>query len=117
MAERMSGISTHILDLTLGRPAAGVTVRLEREDQDGWRRLTAQQTDADGRIKDALPSGEGLEIGYYRLGFETGPYFRAQGSHCFHPYIEIQFEVADPSQQYHVPLLVTPHSYSTYRGS
>jgi 5-hydroxyisourate hydrolase len=113
----MSGISTHVLDLMLGRPAVGITVRLERRDQGVWQRLAEQQTDADGRIKDALPPGQPLESGSYRLEFETGTWFRGQGSNCFHPYIEIQFEVADPSQHYHVPLLITPFSYSTYRGS
>ena len=113
----MSGISTHVLDLTLGRPAAGVTVRLERESGGVWQRLSQQQTDADGRIAKALPPDTTLETGRYRLGFETGPYFRGQGVRCLHPYIEIAFEVAEPGQNYHVPLLVTPHSYSTYRGS
>ena len=113
----MSGISTHVLDLTLGRPAAGVVVRLERESDGVWQRLSQQQTDADGRIARVLPADTALEIGRYRLGFDTGSYFRALGSSCLHPYIEIAFEVGDPAQNYHVPLLVTPHSYSTYRGS
>lgn len=113
----MSGISTHVLDLTLGRPAAGVMVRLERESGGVWQRLSQQQTDGDGRIANALPQDTTLEVGRYRLGFETGAYFLGQGSSCLHPYIEIAFEVADTAQKYHVPLLVTPHSYSTYRGS
>jgi len=113
----MSGISTHVLDLTLGRPAAGVMVRLERESGGVWQRLSEQPTDVDGRIRSALPADTAVEIGRYRLGFETGSYFRAQGTSCLHPYVEIAFEVADPAQNYHVPLLVTPHSYSTYRGS
>ena len=113
----MSGISTHVLDLTLGRPAAGVTVRLERESGGVWQRLSQQQTDADGRIAKALPPETVLEVGRYRLGFETGAYFRGQGMRCLHPYIEIVFEVDDTAQKYHVPLLVTAHSYSTYRGS
>jgi 5-hydroxyisourate hydrolase len=113
----MSGISTHVLDLSLGRPAAGVVVRLERENAGVWQRLAQVQTDADGRISSLLPPGERLQSGRYRLGFETAAYFRAQGGNCFHPYIEIAFEVADPMQNYHVPLLVTPYGYSTYRGS
>jgi 5-hydroxyisourate hydrolase len=113
----MSGISTHVLDLTLGRPAAGVVVRLDREEDGVWRRLSQQPTDADGRIRNLLQADVVAESGRYRLGFETGSYFRAQGTNCFHPYIEIAFEIADPAQKYHVPLLVTPHSYSTYRGS
>jgi 5-hydroxyisourate hydrolase len=113
----MSGISTHVLDLTLGRPAAEMVVRLERERDGVWENISQQQTDADGRIGNLLPADAMPESGRYRLGFETGSYFRALGTNCFHPYIEIAFEVADPAQKYHVPLLVTPHSYSTYRGS
>jgi 5-hydroxyisourate hydrolase len=94
-----------------------VVVRLERESDGVWQRISEQQTDADGRIRDLLPANVAPESGRYRLGFETGSYFRAQGSNCFHPYIEIAFEIADPTEKYHVPLLVTPHSYSTYRGS
>jgi 5-hydroxyisourate hydrolase len=113
----MSGISTHVLDLTLGRPAAGMVVRLERERDGVWQSVSQQQTDADGRIKGLLPADVAPERGRYRLGFETESYFRAQGTICFHPYIEVAFEIADPAQNYHVPLLVTPYSYSTYRGS
>jgi 5-hydroxyisourate hydrolase len=111
----MSGISTHILDLALGRPATGVTVRLERDENGVWKELSRGETDADGRIKNALPSP--LSAGRYRFGFETGAYFRSQGHNCFHPYIEITFEVEDPAQKCHVPLLISPYSYSTYRGS
>jgi 5-hydroxyisourate hydrolase len=117
MAGAMSGISTHVLDLTLGKPAVGVHVRLEREDDGVWREVARGETDADGRIKSLLPPGEPLQSGRFRLGFETGAYFRSLGSGCFHPYIEIAFEVRDAGEHYHVPLLVTPHSYSTYRGS
>lgn len=111
----MSGISTHILDLALGRPATGVTVRLERQEDGAWKELSRSATDADGRIQSALPSP--LSAGRYRFRFETGAYFRSQGANCFHPYIEITFEIADPAQNYHVPLLISPYSYSTYRGS
>jgi 5-hydroxyisourate hydrolase len=113
----MSGISTHVLDLALGRPAVGVHVRLEREDGGAWREAGRGETDVDGRIRSLLPPEEPLQSGRFRLGFETGSYFRAQGSDSFHPYIEIAFEVRDAGEHYHVPLLVTPHSYSTYRGS
>jgi 5-hydroxyisourate hydrolase len=76
-----------------------------------------KQTDADGRIGNLLPPGETLEKGRYRLGFETAAYFREQGSQCFHPYIEVAFDISDTTQNYHVPLLLTPYGYSTYRGS
>ena len=113
----MSVVSTHVLDLARGCPAAGVAVRLERDDQGAWRELAHVQTDADGRVRTFLPPAEVLAPGRYRLGFETGTYFRAEGSSCFHPYIEIVFLVTDASQNYHVPLLISPYSYSTYRGS
>lgn len=113
----MSGISTHVLDLTLGRPAVDVAVLLERADGGTWEEVAQSVTDADGRVKSLLPSSETLRNGHYRLGFATGEYFRRQGIGSFHPYIEIDFDVTDAAQHYHVPLLVTPHSYSTYRGS
>jgi 5-hydroxyisourate hydrolase len=113
----MSGISTHVLDLALGRPAAGIHVRLEHEDGGVWREVARGETDADGRVRNLLAPQESLRSGRFRLGFDTGSYFRAHGSGSFHPYIEIAFEVHDAGEHYHVPLLVTPHSYSTYRGS
>jgi len=112
----MSGISTHVLDVTLGRPAAGVAVWLEQEENGAWREIVRSKTDADGRVQALLP-GSALCVGRYRVGFATGEYFRGQGSVCFHPYIEIAFEVADASQKYHLPLLISPYSYFTYRGS
>jgi 5-hydroxyisourate hydrolase len=113
----MSGISTHILDLAKGCPAGGVVVRLEREQDGHWHEVSRYQTDADGRVRSTLPTSEALQRGRYRLGFATGEYFRAQGISCFHPYIEVAFAVDDPDANYHVPLLISPYSYSTYRGS
>ena len=113
----MSGISTHILDLTRGAPVSGVLVRLEREEGGVWQELFRSMADAEGRVRSLVPPGAILQRGRFRLGFETGAYFRPQGISCFYPHIEITFDVEDPSQHYHVPLLLTPHSYSTYRGS
>ena len=110
----MSGISTHVLDLTRGTPAAGVVVRLSRLADGVWTEIAALATDEDGRAK-SLP-GESIS-GQYRLHFETGEYFRRRGGNGFHPYIEVVFEIADPTENYHVPLLLTPFGYSTYRGS
>ncbi|MEP7027891.1 MAG: hydroxyisourate hydrolase [Candidatus Eisenbacteria bacterium] len=114
----MSAITTHVLDIAHGRPAAGVAVLLERCD------ATAQfceagrgVTDADGRVKTLLASGTGLAVGAWRLTFETGAYFRAAGVVAFHPSVTITFEVVDAAQHYHVPLLVSPFGYTTYRGS
>lgn len=114
----MSGITTHVLDLASGRPAAGVAVRLEVSIADrGWVVLADKLTDADGRVKDLLAAGSKLDAGRYRLTFATGPYFAARGQDCFHPEAAITFEVRDAAQHYHVPLLVSPFGYSTYRGS
>ena len=113
----MSGISTHVLDLTRGRPAAGVEVRLWREAGGHWEEVSKRKTDADGRVKSMLRENETVESGRYRLRFETGEYFREHGGEALHPFVEVAFEVRNASEHYHVPLLVTPHSYSTYSGS
>lgn len=113
----MNGLSTHILDLATGRPAAGVAVTLfQRRDAD-WHELGMHKTQEDGRVNELLPTGESLHSTIYMLRFETGAYYRALGIDTFHPLIEVTFQVRDPSEHYHVPLLVAPHSYSTYRGS
>lgn len=113
----MSGISTHILDTSLGRPAAGVAVTLERGVEGGWRELSAQATDADGRVKQMLPADAVLEIGHYRLTFHTLAYFDARGAQSLYPVVQITFSVSDAAGHYHIPLLVTANGYSTYRGS
>ncbi len=113
----MSGISTHILDLTSGRPAPGVAVQLSRKANGEWLEVSRRETDADGRVKSLLEDSESSAAGSYRLHFETGEYFLGQGIEAFHPFVEITFEVRNAGEHYHVPVLVTPHSYSTYRGS
>ena len=111
-------ITTHVLDLASGRPAAGVSVRLEISMADrGWVVLADRVTDVDGRVKDLLAAGAKLDAGRYRLTFATGPYFAARGQDCFHPEAAITFDAKDGAQHYHVPLLVSPFGYSTYRGS
>ncbi|WP_433715229.1 hydroxyisourate hydrolase [Nocardia sp. CA-084685] len=97
-------LSTHVLDAASGRPAAGLPVRLEKAD---GTVLAERRTDDDGRIKD-LPA---LEIGVHRLIFETGDFSP------FYPSVTIDFLVTAPAEHYHVPLLLSPYSYSTYRGS
>lgn len=113
----MSGLTTHVLDLALGRPARGVTVRLERRDVDGgWTQVAERMTDEDGRVRDFL-GGVPLVSGRYLMTFDTGAYFTARGESSFHPEVPVQFEVGDPAQHYHVPLLLSAFGYSTYRGS
>jgi len=112
----MSAITTHVLDTARGRPAAGVPVLLEqRAGSEEWVERGRGTTDADGRIKD-LVSGP-LVVGVYRLTFDTAVYFRSLKLEGFYPYVEIVFEVRDPAQHHHVPLLLSPFGYSTYRGS
>jgi 5-hydroxyisourate hydrolase len=113
----MSGITTHVLDTSLGRPANGVPVRLDLRAGDGWRELGRALTDSDGRARQLLPAGGPLALGTYRLTFDTGAYFRSRGSEAFFPEASVVFEVRDPGQHYHVPLLLSPFAYSTYRGS
>ena len=105
----MSGISTHVLDTSRGLPASGVAVRLERAEDFRWAPVGRGVTDSDGRVNDLVigPPSQGR----YRLTFETG------GHSSFYPEVEIIFEVAGDQDHYHVPLLLSPFGYSTYRGS
>jgi len=114
----MSAITTHVLDTSKGRPAAGVAVVLEfcGAGHD-WRVVGRGHTDADGRLKNLLPGGVRLEPGSYRLTFDAGAYFRTQNVESFFPEVSLVFTVRDASQNYHVPLLLSPHGYTTYRGS
>jgi 5-hydroxyisourate hydrolase len=109
----MRGITTHVLDLTSGTPAYGVRVRLERVDS--GTTLGEESTDEDGRAR-SLATAD-IERTRYRLTFDTGAYWRSRGVQSFFPVITIEFEVGDPAVHYHVPLLMSPYAYSTYRGS
>lgn len=113
----MSAITTHVLDTSRGRPASDVAVRLERETDSAWQQIGKGATDADGRARDLLPDGFALSKGVYRITFATGPYFAAQEIETFYREVVILFTVSDPGQHYHVPLLLSPFGYSTYRGS
>ena len=113
----MSPITTHVLDTSQGRPASGVAVLLEAAEGDGFRALARGRTDDDGRCRDLLADGTTLTKGAYRLTFETGAYFSARGVATFFPRVSIVFEVGEPEQHHHVPLLLSPFGYTTYRGS
>jgi len=113
----MSVISTHVLDTSLGRPASGVSVTLEIQSSGTWRELARGVTSLDGRVGELIPQGTLPERGLYRLSFETGVYFKAQGVLSFHPRVRIEFDIRDPAQHHHVPLLLSPFGYTTYRGS
>jgi 5-hydroxyisourate hydrolase len=112
----MSSITTHILDIQLGQPAAGVAVKLEIFQDGQWRQLDQGVTDQDGRISDFLPAGS-VDKGIYRLAFNSGSYFNDRGTPTFYPKVAVIFEVQDRNQHYHIPLLLSPFGYSTYRGS
>lgn len=113
----MSGISCHVLDTAAGRPAAGVGVRLERQRPDAsWELLGKSKTNADGRASD-LEGPAGVARGLHRLSFETEAYFRRESKPVFYPEVQVQFIVESPSERYHIPLLLSPFGYSTYRGS
>lgn len=112
----MKTITTHVLDLSTGRPASGIDVTLLLAVDGGEpRAVGSARTDADGRI--ASFGIDRLEAGEYQLRFETGSYFAAQRVESFHPRVVIWFRVADPAEHHHVPLLLSPFGYSTYRGS
>jgi 5-hydroxyisourate hydrolase len=112
----MSQITTHILDTTKGRPAAGVAIALYEPTGDDWREIARGATNTDGRIPDLLPADKVLATGVYKLKFFTREYFERDGLTHFYPFVEICFTVADTAH-YHVPLLLNPFGYSTYRGS
>lgn len=116
MSDR-SPITTHILDTAAGRPAAGVAVTLCRVDEQGAAvEVASGRTDADGRITDLLPAGT-VKPGGYRLRFDTGSYLGSEKSPAFFPSVSIDFVVTAENEHYHVPLLLSPFGYSTYRGS
>jgi 5-hydroxyisourate hydrolase len=106
-------ISTHVLDAATGTPAEGMSLRLERAD---GSLVGKGLTNADGRCPD-LTEGLEVEAGIYRLRFDTGAWFAERDISTFYPTVELAFEVTDASAHYHVPLLLSPFAYSTYRGS
>ena len=113
----MSRITTHILDTSLGKPAKGVRVTLSGNNGGRWSELGAGETNSDGRVSDLLESDSSLPPGEYRLWFDTGSYYKDLGIEAFYPFVEIAFNIEGDGQHYHVPLLLNPFGYSTYRGS
>ena len=112
----MSSITTHVLDTARGRPAAGIDARLFVFRDDAWDAIARGVTDADGRIRDWLAPGAAA-AGVYRIMFHTAAYFAANGTTGFYPQVTVDFQVTDGGGHYHVPLLLSPYGYSTYRGS
>ena len=113
---KMSQVTTHVLDTSAGKPGKNISVRLMQIANGEWRSIAQGITNADGRVADLLPAGKNLSAGNYKILFETGEYYASQDIKTFYPAVEIQFTIFDDSH-YHVPLLISPFGYSTYRGS
>ena len=111
------GISTHILDVARGRPADDVTVSLEAGVGGACRKVADGRTDADGRVKTLLPAGVSLSTGTYRITFLVSAYLQKVHGRVFFPEVTVSFVVENPAEHFHVPLLLRPFGYSTYRGS
>lgn len=112
-------LSAHILDINLGKPANDVKIALFKQQPDAsWQLVAERITDANGRVKDFLPLTAGTDNrGIYKIRYYTKPYFEAQGTSTFYPYIEVVFEVSDAQAHYYVPITLSPFGYSTYRGN
>jgi 5-hydroxyisourate hydrolase len=109
-------ITTHVLDTSIGKPGKAIAIELEHIENGTWHLVGGGVTDDDGRLRTLTPEGP-VSPGTYRIRFQTAAYFAAQGTPGFFPLVEIQFTVLDGTQHYHVPLLLSPFSFSTYRGS
>ena len=111
-------LSSHILDINKGAPAADVKIRLSKLDTQttSWVQIAEKMTDANGRVKDFLPEDGTNHQGIYKLTYETAPYFKEQQQDTFYPFIEVIFEIKD-DKHYHVPITLSPFGYSTYRGN
>ncbi|MEY4512831.1 MAG: hypothetical protein RLZZ450_4953 [Pseudomonadota bacterium] len=117
MSQKKSKISAHVLDTALGRPAADLSVRLDVLEADGtFCSLGTSRTNGDGRVAELLPTSP-LEPRVYRVVFETEAYLLATQQEVFYPRVEVSFRVREGEEHYHIPLLLSPFGYSTYRGS
>jgi len=112
----MSQITTHVLDTSIGKPGEGINIKLQENKDSNWQTIGKGMTNADGRIADLLDESTLLSPATYRMVFDTGSYFSGQNKEAFYPTVVIYFDVTDNSH-YHVPLLLNPFGYSTYRGS
>ena len=114
----MKGVSTHVLDTARGMPAGNLRVLLERSESSGqWRTLASARTGNDGRCYQLLPEGEAFSPGIYRLAFDTETYYSTQGVKSLYPIVQVIFSVGEGESHFHIPLLLSPYSYTTYRGS
>jgi 5-hydroxyisourate hydrolase len=111
-----SPLTSHVLDTASGRPAQRLAVTVDRLDGEAWHRVASGQTNDDGRVPGLLTQ-EAFVAGTWRVRFETGPYLQANHGSAFYPHVEVVFTVDAPGEHYHIPLLLSPFGYSTYRGS
>ncbi len=115
--ESIFQLSSHILDITTGKPATNVKITLSKKDkEDNWIKVDEKNTDSNGRIKDFLKQDGKDNTGVYKLTFHTSPYFKSLGQKSFYPFIEVVFELVD-KEHYHVSITLSPYGYSTYRGN
>ncbi len=114
---KRSPITTHVLDTSRGKAAAKVAVTLERHVGAKWETLAHGTTDGNGRIENLMEPGSQAQVGVYRLSFDIGGYYKAQSATSFYPNASIEFEITKTDEHYHVPLLLSPFGYSTYRGT
>ncbi|CAO3687750.1 unnamed protein product [Umbelopsis vinacea] len=120
MSAHKSPVTCHVLIASTGIPGKNVAVKIEQlirplPTSRSYQRR--KQTNDDGRCPTLLPANHQIEKGIYRVTFETKKYFESQGQACFYPYVQIVFELSNTEQHYHIPLLISPYSYTTYRGS
>lgn len=113
----MSGITTHVLDTAKGKPGKGIQVTLEKKNGNDYQKIGGGKTNDDGRLPGLLADNYQLESGIYRISFDTGSYYQSEGLKCFYPEASIVFEIENPTEHFHVPLLISGYGYSTYRGS
>lgn len=113
----MSQITTHVLDTALGLPAKNVPITLAHQQGKTWQNIASGTTDDDGRISDLLADDVTLTAGVYRMTFDTARYFSSISAQGFYPYVDVIFVLTEQVAHYHIPLLLSPYGYSTYRGS
>ena len=116
-ARAANPLSVHVLDLQTGEPTAGIAVTLEQHAGKDWLPLAAGTTDGEGRVRELFPAGRVLTKGEYRIVFNTGEHYRRIGKPGFFPRVPVEFNVDDTTRHYHIPLLLSPFGYSTYRGN
>lgn len=113
----MSQITTHVLDTAIGRPAAGIEVTLSRKERGSWQDIATGCTNDDGRVADLVATDRRLEAGTYRMHFATAAYLERRDAPPFYPFVDVVFVLHEDGGHYHIPLLLSPFGYSTYRGS